>query len=93
VQRRVGEVGLRVRDTVLSLAALLKLASAPGIVTLALLDALVVCIALFVWSALTRRAAIRWLTDLIAESANRSVFGSSIANIDNRAYKEAVNSA
>jgi hypothetical protein len=85
----IAEVGLWVRDVVLGLAAVLKQAWAPGVFTLVLLAALAVCVLLFVWSAITRRAALRWFTNLIAEASDPASFGGSIASVDNRADREA----
>jgi ABC-type transporter Mla subunit MlaD len=85
----VAEVGLTVRDVILGLAALLKQEAAPGVVTLTLLAALVVCVLIFAWSTLKRRAAVRWLMKLVAESSNQATFGNAIASVDSRADTEA----
>ena len=89
----VVDVGLAVRDVILGLAALLKQPAAPGVVTLALLAALFVCVLIFAWSTFNRQAAARWLMKLVAESSNQAAFGNSIASVDSRADSEASSTA
>jgi len=80
----LGRVGETVSKEVLNLAGLLKLAPAPGLVTLGFLITLSVLLVAFILTTFRRRSAIVWLRNIIAEAQDKATFSESIAMIDSK---------
>lgn len=84
-------IGLIVRNSVLWLASVLKFEAAPGIVTLALLIALVALVVIYNRQIAARREAVLWLRRIIDETSNQSAFASAIDNLERKINSEATN--
>jgi hypothetical protein len=82
-------IGVAVKTFILDIAALLTTEAAPGLVTLALLAALLINIVVFGVAIASRRAALRWLTQMIAEAPDARALSAAIAKLDGRTENEA----
>lgn len=76
-------VGLVVKDFVLSVAALLRDEASPGLVTLLLLLALLVCVLLFMALISRRKAALHWLSKEVVAGLQVGPSGQSFIGLDN----------
>jgi methyl-accepting chemotaxis protein len=83
-------IGVAVKSFILDVAGMLTADAAPGLVTLMLLGVLLIIVVAFVVSISSRRAALRWLKQLISESPNARAFSASLAKLDSRIEDEAI---
>lgn len=73
---------------VLGAAALLKEDEAPGIVAIALIAALVLAMCHLLWRTRKRRQALRWLTNIIKETADEKEFSERFVDLQQRVDAE-----